>query len=931
MQRKDNIKSGYAHIGELGGGNGGGGRVLERRRLIYRIMREIIMYAAYVGIGYLLSTIVMPFNTRPLGIAVLASATSRIPALLCGAVIGIAADCDTPIIYICTYGALVLIRLFIKIMSETPMQTGGKRRKNADQRNTHKSGLFEDKMSARFISCLVISFVVGVYVLIAGGFRYYDLAGAFFSIGMSVAAVFPLSLCFDPELADRLAGVGSNGIKYVNNSKGIMQGSVTTAGKPGRFSAAVPTAVNVCRLALTAALIFSSRGLQIGIISVCAVSAFFATLYIGKDHGTLCSAACGLVLGVACGIKEAPLFMLAGAVSSMIYPISPLSAVITAGLCGSVWGTYIGGSETLLILLPSMSIAGVMILAFERITLNYNKIGKDTSATQETTGGAVSKAEDVTATKMLRDRNEQLKAMSGAFSSLSEVFYNLCDRMRRPGVLDLRRMCDGAFDKFCPGCPEREMCWGLEYSSTLEILNSLSTRLHTHGRVELSCLPEHLRERCKCTESIISEINRNCARMTEQALRSEKTEVFALDYEGMARILCDTLNSDDDEYDNNTELAERISAYLNECGLGQTTVICFGGRRKQIIARGISPFHTAIYSEHLREDIEKLSGYQLTGPSFERGDGFTPPSMVFAAKPKIKAECVCLTSCADREEIVSHEFGYEEYSDPSRRGTAFSSADDIIGNAKASTDAGKDRAGGEEVADVNGKKEFIEGKSASENEKCGDTINIFLSRKDYLYALISDGMGTGSEAAFTSEICSVFLEKMLAAGNSVETTLKMLNGLIRSKSGSSYGSECSATVDLMELDLLSGSASFIKSGAAQSYIVSGGNVYRLLSKTVPIGIIRGVDAQRLRFNVKDGDVIVMVSDGITEGDDDCVWLTDMLAAECGPETDHNELARKIILSSRRAAHLKGIDKYDDASVVIVKVSGESAESADVSA
>lgn len=915
MQRKDNVKSEYAHMGELGGGSGG--RVLERRRLIYRIMREIIMYAAYVGIGYLLSTLVMPFNTRPLGIAVLASATSRIPALLCGTVIGIATDCDTPIIYICTYGALVLIRLFIKIMSETPTQAGGKRRKNADRGNAPKDGLFEDKMSARFISCLVISFVVGVYVLIAGGFRYYDLAGAFFSICVSVAAAFPLSLCFDAELADRLAGVGKDGIKYVN-SKGIMQGSVTTAGtgKLGRFSVAVPTAVNVCRLALAAALIFSSRGLQIGIISVCAVSAFFATLYIGKGHGTLCSAACGLVLGVACGIKEAPLFMLAGAVSSMIYPISPLSAVITAGLCGSVWGTYIGGSETLLILLPSMSIAGVMILAFERITLNYNKIGKDTSAMQETPGGTAAKAEDVTATKMLRDRNEQLKAMSGAFSSLSELFYNLCDRMRRPGVLDLRRMCDGAFDKFCPGCPEREMCWGLEYSSTLETLNSLSTRLHTHGRVELSCLPDHLRERCKCTESIISEINRNCARMTEQALRSEKTEVFALDYEGMARILCDTLNSDDDEYDNNTELAERISAYLNECGLGQTTVICFGGRRKQIIARGISPFHTAIYSEHLREDIEKLSGYQLTGPSFERGDSFTPPSMVFAAKPKIKAECVCLTSCADREEIVSHEFGYGEYSDPSKRGKVFSSADGVAGAEKSEISA----SGKVSAKAVDGsREELIEGKSLSADTKCGDTINIFLSRKDYLYALISDGMGTGSEAAFTSEICSVFLEKMLAAGNSVETTLKMLNGLIRSKSGASYGSECSATVDLMELDLLSGSASFIKSGAAQSYIVSGGNVYRLLSKTVPIGIIRGVDAQRLRFDVKDGDVIVMVSDGITEGDDDCVWLTDMLAAECGPETDHNELAKKIILSSRRAAHLKGIDKYDDASVVIIKI------------
>ena len=94
-----------------------------------------------------------------------------------------------------------------------------------------------------------------------------------------------------------------------------------------------------------------------------------------------------------------------------------------------------------------------------------------------------------------------------------------------------------------------------------------------------------------------------------------------------------------------------------------------------------------------------------------------------------------------------------------------------------------------------------------------ETVNVFVSRKDYFYALISDGMGTGEDAAFTSELCSVFLEKMLGAGNSIETSLKMLNGFIRSKSRASSAGECSATVDLLELDLLTGSASFVKSGA----------------------------------------------------------------------------------------------------------------------
>ena len=118
-------------------------------------------------------------------------------------------------------------------------------------------------------------------------------------------------------------------------------------------------------------------------------------------------------------------------------------------------------------------------------------------------------------------------------------------------------------------------------------------------------------------------------------------------------------------------------------------------------------------------------------------------------------------------------------------------------------------------------------------------------------------MGSGREAALTARICTVFLEKMLTAGNRKETALRLLNSFVRAK-----GIECSATVDLMELDLITGRAGFIKSGAAPSYVRRDGNLFKLQSKTVPIGIMRALDAEQLCFDVEAGDVSIMLSDDV---------------------------------------------------------------------
>ena len=102
----------------------------------------------------------------------------------------------------------------------------------------------------------------------------------------------------------------------------------------------------------------------------------------------------------------------------------------------------------------------------------------------------------------------------------------------------------------------------------------------------------------------------------------------------------------------------------------------------------------------------------------------------------------------------------------------------------------------------------------------------------------------------------------------------MLNQIIRST-----GRECPATVDAAQIDLTTGEARFVKSGAAPSFVLRDGSIFRLQSKTVPIGILRALDAEMIRFDVRQGDTVVMVSDGAARSFDEEPWLLDLLTSD----------------------------------------------------
>ena len=195
----------------------------------------------------------------------------------------------------------------------------------------------------------------------------------------------------------------------------------------------------------------------------------------------------------------------------------------------------------------------------------------------------------------------------------------------------------------------------------------------------------------------------------------------------------------------------------------------------------------------------------------------------------------------------------------------------------------------------------------AENEVSGDTVCTFESRDGRFFALISDGMGSGEIARQTSSFAAQFLEKMLDAGVGVSTAMYMLNQLIRRRSR-----ECSATVDLFEFDLLTGEGTFTKSGAATSYIKRRDSIFRIRSQTVPLGLLRSIDAEKIRVDVSADDYIIMFSDGVSQAPEDAAWLLELLSKP--PKRNLSEYADYILSAAAKSGR-----RRDDMSVAVMRI------------
>ena len=788
---------------------------------LQRLICEILWGCA----GWVFGQAGLLFDTYPLGVALLCASSGHTLAVLAGLLITAVTNMQNAPLYVCAYLTAAILRIVAAAVFDAPdarfelpktLQRCLRERLEKEAPLTDKEWQTREKKAARtafwgrifgesillrMSAAALCALVLALHRVISGGFRYYDWFAAIFVIFMASAATVIFALSLDKR----------------NENKWL---------------------VGISEAALLFSLVYAARTVTFLSFPLSPMAALFFTLYVCANRSAVQGILAAGVAGLAYEPIQAPALLLAALVAIFLKQTkkqSP-SATLLPVVAMLAWSAYVKGFLLLLSLVPATLLAGIAFVVVQK-TAVLSRADEQEEIEDEPIPQTNQELEGI----RYRDSNERFRGISDAFSSLSEVFYNLSDRFRRPGTLDLRLLCDRSFDAFCNDCPNKNICWGLEYTATLGALNDLIAQLHTRGRVSNEHVGEPLLGRCTRIEGILERINTDCARLTGDMLRNNRTEIVAMDYESAADIINDALEADSAEYLVDAELGKKIAEYLKDADVRAESVTVFGNRMKKILIRGAEVEDAKVTFETMRSDLGEMCGSELAFPTFEVEGSVS--TMTLTAKRKIAV---------------------------------------ISAQSNVSADGGVS----------------------------GDSVNLFCNKKDYFYALISDGMGSGKEAALTSGLCSVFLEKMLRAGNRAATSLRMLNNMIASRAHDST-KECSSTVDLLELDLMTGEGAFLKSGAAPSFLVRGKVVRRLQAGTVPIGILNTLDVQKTEFPLRAGDTVVMVSDGILQGDDEGAWLMSYLkgAATETPEEIVYQICRKSAEGETR----------DDCSVVALRI------------
>ncbi len=579
---------------------------------------------------------------------------------------------------------------------------------------------------------------------------------------------------------------------------------------------------------------------SLGEFSFAMTGAFALTLYIGYLGSVTRSAAAGLLCGLAIGGYYAPVLALAGLVAGIFSEVHAfLSGVgaILISVCGIL---YFGGGDSVLEVLPecifaAAGVTGAALMGFAKplsAPVEEHELAKRKTAVHA-----------FFRNHQEAERERRMTEIAHSMQNLASVMETLSKQSRTPDKTKLTSECAAILSSHCRSCPHSDACKGIGSESIVHISQTIASHFISKGKINHGLLSKILPGDCPKTEHLMRELDMIAGEMLEDAIRQDKTKVFAMDYSTMAQMFTDAAADGEHHIAENTKRSAMLRKYLSESGFPFETVSVYGDRKQYLILSGNNEriFETSFSS--LQSLCSELCGIPFGKPYSVNEAG--KELLILESMPAFSAETVCKSRCKKGETL------------------------------------------------------------------CGDSFSHIETADGYYHAFLCDGMGSGEDAAMTSELCRIFLENMLNCGSKKATTLEMLNHFL-----SSRATECFATVDLVEVDLMQGIASFLKSGAVASYVIRRQTLHRIDSGTFPIGIMSEISAEVTEFELCDGDIILMCSDGVSEKEPedgiDPVWLREFIIKN---GTDDLEALAEAILIKAAAFS----DHPDDMTAALIRI------------
>lgn len=195
----------------------------------------------------------------------------------------------------------------------------------------------------------------------------------------------------------------------------------------------------------------------------------------------------------------------------------------------------------------------------------------------------------------------------------------------------------------------------------------------------------------------------------------------------------------------------------------------------------------------------------------------------------------------------------------------------------------------------------------------GDNYAVLEPERGKLTVMLSDGTGSGEQAARDSGRVLDLMEKLLEAGYDAEAAVEMVNtALFVTGEDRNH-----PTLDVCSMNLYSGECEFRKVGGAATFLKRKEDVKLLAEGNLPLGVFQQTKIQPISINLRDGDYLFMMSDGVIDAFGEqgyesavCRVIGDM------QEQNPGELAEKLL---RMALIAAGGRVRDDMTIAVIGI------------
>ncbi len=195
------------------------------------------------------------------------------------------------------------------------------------------------------------------------------------------------------------------------------------------------------------------------------------------------------------------------------------------------------------------------------------------------------------------------------------------------------------------------------------------------------------------------------------------------------------------------------------------------------------------------------------------------------------------------------------------------------------------------------------------SSRSGDTHSMTKISCDKFLIALSDGMGSGSEAENISSTSLSLIESFYKSGLDDHIILDTVNKLLSINTEDYF-----TALDISIINLKDCTASFIKFGSPYGFIINDNGIKIVEGNSLPLGIIDGIKPSIATTELNDGDMILLVTDGISDAFESSGAIIEYLRTL--PAKNPQTLADNIL---EHAINLNDGQVKDDMTALAVRV------------